>query len=67
MEYLKKEIERLDSLRIELNSAEQHPDIHRNIEQILAAMQTVNSKITELLNPNEGGFLESDLNIGKDW
>jgi len=61
------EIERLDSLRIELNAAEQHPDIHRDIEQILAAMQTVNDKIAVLLNPNEGGFIASDLNIGKDW
>ena len=61
------EIERLDSLRIELNAAEQHTDIHRDIEQILAAMQTVNDKIAVLLNPNEGGFIASDLNIGKDW
>lgn len=59
------EIERLDSLRIELNAAEQHPDIHRDIEQILAAMQTVNAKIAVLLNPNEGGFIASDVDYSK--
>lgn len=67
MKDLINEIERLDSLRIELNAAEQHPDIRRDVEQILAAMQTVNAKIAVLLNPNEGGFIASDLNIGKDW
>jgi len=67
MKDLINEIERLDSLRIELIAAEQHPDIRRDVESILAAMQTVNAKIAVLLNPNEGGFIASDLNIGKDW
>lgn len=61
------EIERLDSLRIELIAAEQHPDIHRDIEQILAAMQTVNSKIAVLLNPNEGGFIASEITSDVDY
>ena len=65
MKDLINEIERLDSLRIELNAAEQHPDIHRDIEQILAAMQTVNAKIAVLLNPNEGGFIASDIDYSK--
>lgn len=58
---LKREIVLLDDLRIALQVSQRYPDIGGNVDIILSDMQRVNSRISALLNPNEGGMLVSEI------
>lgn len=61
---LKREIVLLDDLRIALQVSQTFPDIGGKVDIILSDMQRVNSRISELLNPNEGGMLVSEIANG---
>lgn len=60
-EDLKKEIKSLEELRDYLETTEKFPEMGVDFEIILSHMQRVNSRIAELLNPNEGGMLVSEM------
>jgi hypothetical protein len=60
-EDLKKEIKSLEELRDYLETTEKFPEMGVDFEIILLHMQRVNLRIAELLNPNEGGMLVSEM------
>jgi hypothetical protein len=59
-ELLKREIEALDGLRIDLSHTQKFPDIGGKLDIILADMQRTAKRIHDLVNPDEGGMLVSD-------
>ena len=65
-ELLKREIEALDGLRIYLSHTQKFPDIGGNLDIILADMQRAAKRIHDLVNPDEGGMLLSDIANGNN-
>ena len=63
-ELLKKEIEALDDLRIALSHTQKFPDIGGKLDIILTDMQRISKRIHDLVNPDEGGMLLSEIANG---
>lgn len=65
-ELLKAEIEALDGLRIDLMHTQKFPDIGGKLDIILADMQRAAKRIHDLVNPDEGGMLLSEIANGNN-
>lgn len=63
-ELLKREIEALDDLRIALSHTQKFPDIGGKLDIILADMQRSAKRVYDLVNPDEGGILVSEIANG---